>query len=93
MTVEEIQELIIDLLALEAGKASVDLRQELLALGAEMPVDSLLAVEVLVTVEERCGVSLPTTAENAANLCSVRTFARAIWDLIQVKSPAQAETA
>ena len=81
VTVEEIEALIIELLAVEAAKDPADLRRELMTAGATMPVDSLLAAEVLAAVEERCGVSLPTTAENAANLRSVTTFARAVHDL------------
>jgi acyl carrier protein len=82
MTEGEIEDLIIELLAAEAQRDPDDLRRELRNAGPSMPVDSLLAAEVLTEVEERCRVSLPATAETAKNLRSVSTFAHAIWTIL-----------
>lgn len=86
MTLEEIEDLIIECLAADAGVGSVEMRSQLEAAGADMPVDSLLAAEVVSRVEERCGVSLPATAENARRLRTVRSFAEAIAGLLAESS-------
>lgn len=78
MTQVEIEELILELLAEQAGLPVGDLRAELIALGEEMPLDSLLAVEILVRVQEATGVVLPATEETAEALLSVRGFAAAV---------------
>lgn len=91
MSQSEIQDVIIDALAKEAGSDLAGLRRQLEEAGEQLPIDSLLAAEVLVEVEQRCGVSLPATAENAKNLTSVTTFAAAVHQLL-VSAPV-AETA
>ena len=93
MTLDEIEELIIGLLAADAGADPAAFRAELLTRGDEMPIDSLLAAEVLARVEQQCGVDLPATAENAKNLQSVTAFARAILALVQEREKGAAETA
>lgn len=82
MVLPEIEELILELLAEDAGRPVAVLRDELLERGDMMPVDSLLAAEVLVRVQERVGVELPATAETALALRSVQTFAVAVHDLV-----------
>jgi acyl carrier protein len=82
MTKEDIEWLIIDLLAKENGQAASDLREELTSNGEHLPIDSLLAAEVLARVEAYCGVELPATAETAKALRSVKAFAQAVWDLL-----------
>lgn len=82
MTKEDIEWLIIELIAQDNGQAAADLLEELSTAGEHLPVDSLLAAEVLARVEEQCGVDLPTTAETATALRSVRSFAQAVWDLL-----------
>jgi acyl carrier protein len=82
MTKEDIEWLIIELIAQDNGQAAADVLEELSAAGEHLPVDSLLAAEVLARVEEQCGVDLPTTAETAKALRSVRSFAQAVWDLL-----------
>lgn len=82
MSLPEIEELILELLAEDAGRPVAALRDELLERGAMMPVDSLLAAEVLARVQERVGVELPATAETALALRSVRTYAVAVHDLV-----------
>lgn len=81
MTKEDIEWLIVELIAQDNGQVAADLLEDLSAEGEHLPVDSLLAAEVLARVEERCGVSLPTDAETAKALRSVKSFAQAVWDL------------
>ena len=78
MSQAEIEDLIVSLLAEHAGVSVVELRAQLIALGDEMPLDSLLAVEILVRVQEATGVELPATEETAQALLSVRGFASVV---------------
>lgn len=82
MTKTDIEWLIVELLAQDAGVDPADLWEELSGLGADMPVDSLLAAEVLARVQQQVGVELPTTAETARALQSVKTFAAAVHELL-----------
>ncbi len=77
-----IEDLIIELLAEEAGAVPAALRAQLEEGGDEMPVDSVLAAEVVTRVEQRCGVELPATAETARCLRSVRQFAAMVYRLV-----------
>lgn len=92
MTEHDIEWLIIELLAEDNGQDAAELLQELTAAGASLPVDSLLAAEVLARVQAKCQVELPTSAETAKALRSVRTFAQAVWDLLP-EEQAKAATA
>ncbi|GAB2815401.1 hypothetical protein GCM10027176_20080 [Actinoallomurus bryophytorum] len=80
---QAIENLIIELLAEEEGITPDALRDRLAAEGEDLPIDSLLAVEVVVRVEQRCGVQLPTTPETAECLRSVRDFAAIVHHLVQ----------
>lgn len=82
MDQQDIEDLIIELLAEEAGTAPAVLRAQLEEGGEEMPIDSVLAAEVVVRVEQRCGVELPATAETARCLRSVRQFAAMVYRLV-----------
>lgn len=86
MNARQIEDVIIALLAEQWGRQPDDLRRELEALGPEMPIDSLLAAEILARVEAQLGVSLPATAETARSLKSVGTFAQALLELISGES-------
>ena len=86
MTKDDIEWLIVELLAQDAGLEAADLWEELSGLGADMPVDSLLAAEVLARVQQQVGVELPTTAETARALQSVKTFAAAVHDLLSASA-------
>lgn len=79
----EIEALIIELLAAQAGVSVTALRAELRACGDQLPVDSMLAAAVLADVEARLQVSLPATAESAKALRSVTAFAAAVHALLQ----------
>lgn len=93
MEQREVEDIIIELLAEQAGKDPGDLRRELEELGDELPIDSLLAAEVLARVEERLGVTMPATAENSEHLRSVTSFARAILELVEAVGRHEDETA
>ena len=80
-SVVHIIDVIIDLIASDTHRDSGELRRELEALGRELPVDSLLAVEVLARVEQQFGVRVPPTVESSRNMRSVRRFAQAIHEL------------
>jgi acyl carrier protein len=82
----QIEDLIINLYAETENKDPIKLRVELERGGGELPIDSLLAVEILVGVQEKCGVELPTSVESAKNLTSVSSFAQAMLDEIHKQS-------
>lgn len=75
----DIEDVIIELLAEDGGTNPADLRAQLEEQGgASLPVDSLLAVEVLARVEVRFGVQLPNIQATADAMKSVAEFAAAI---------------
>jgi acyl carrier protein len=78
-----IEDLIIEFLAEDDASDPAELRQHLEEAGGSLAIDSVLAAEVVVRVEERCGVLLPTTAEAARCLGSVRDFAAIVHDLME----------
>lgn len=82
MDQREIEDLIIELLAEEAGVSPAEMRAQLEEGGGDLPIDSVLAAEVVARVERRCGVELPATAETAQCLRSVRQFAAMMWRLV-----------
>ncbi|GAA1021369.1 hypothetical protein Aple_060290 [Acrocarpospora pleiomorpha] len=77
-----IEDLIIELVARDIRTDPESLRDRLEQTGDELPIDSLLAAEVVARLEAQCGVKLPTTAETARALRSVRDFAAIVLDLI-----------
>lgn len=80
-SVDDIIDVIIDLLAQDAGRVPAELRADLEALGEELPVDSILAAEVLARVEAAFGMRMPATVESSRNLRSVVRFAQAVHGL------------
>lgn len=93
MTQHDIEDLILELLAEDAKRHPDDLREELAARGATLPIDSLLAAEILARIEDRLGVTIPATAESAASLLSVTAFAKAILRLIEQQAHGASESA
>jgi acyl carrier protein len=93
ITKEEIEWLIVQLLAEDRDMDAQELWEELADLGVNMPVDSLLAVEVVVRLEERLGVELSTSADTAKSLRSVKTFAEAAWNALPKSGAGAAATA
>jgi acyl carrier protein len=85
-----IEDLIVGLLAEEAGLSPAELRRQLEESGEELPVDSVLAAEVLARVEEFSGVLLPPTDQTAQSLRSVRAFAALVHRLMREDAGTQA---
>lgn len=85
LTMNDIADIVIGLLAAEAGIPPGQLKDELQADGPELPVNSLLVVEVLAKVEGACGVRIPVTEGVARSTRSVMTFARVIYRELAVK--------
>lgn len=83
MDQRDIEDLIIELLAEAEGSDLAEMRQRLEEAGDNLPFDSVLVAEVVVRVEERCGVQMPTSEEVARCLGSVRDFAAVIYDLME----------
>lgn len=89
LTVDEIVDIVIGLLAEKAGVPADQMRAQLEAAGPELPVDSVLIAEVLSRVEKACGARIPADAEAARSTGSVMAFARTVHKAI----PAEGETA
>lgn len=89
LTVDEIVGIVIELLAKNAGAPASQMRADLEAAGPELPVDSLLVVEVLARVGEACGVRIPLDEETAMSTGSVMAFACTVHKAI----PVEGETA
>lgn len=78
MDVNGIEALILDFLAEDAGMTAEEMRAELLAAGQQMPVDSLLLVEIIVRLEDELGCRLPEDPIMAKTMTSVSDFAAAV---------------
>lgn len=89
LTVNDIVDIVIGLLAAESRVPPAQLRADLEAAGHEMPVNSLLVVEVLTKVEAACGVQLPVTEEVAMSTRSVVRFARTVHRELTAKEEAE----
>jgi acyl carrier protein len=83
LAIDEVENVIIGLLAEQENSSPEELRERLAKEGPELPVDSLIVVEVLVRVEEAFGVTVPETVDSARSLRSVRAFAELIVDLVR----------
>ncbi len=82
VTISDIVDLVLDLLAEQQKRPVDELRADMEAAGREMPIDSMLIVEILTRVEERYGVRIAADAEAARSTRSVLTFAKTIHDAI-----------
>lgn len=89
LTVDEIAAIVIGLLAENAGVPADQMRAGLMVGGPELPVDSVLVVEVLARTGEACGVRIPLNEETAMSTGSVMAFARTVHKAI----PLEGETA
>ena len=83
MSRRDIEDVILELLAEDLDQDRDELRRVLEEQGAEMPVDSLLAMETLVRLEALYGIEMPTNAETGLAMKSVGTYAQAVWDEVQ----------
>lgn len=87
MDLRSIEDIILEFLAEDAQTTVRELRETLLTAGHRMPVDSLLAVEVLTRVQRRTGVVLRACPETAAAMRSVRSFAEAVYRQLSQAGP------
>jgi hypothetical protein len=78
LTVSDIADIVIGLLAAEQGISPAVLQVKLEAAGPLLPVDSLLVAEILTKVEAACGVRIHVDAEAARSTRSVMTFAQTV---------------
>lgn len=90
MTYDEVEDLILGLLAERAEVTVEQLRAELAELGEELPIDSLLAVEIVVLVQNATGVVLPATEETAQSLLSIRGFVTAVLQQLDAQRSGRA---
>lgn len=74
--------MVVEFLAELQDRDPDELRMELEEAGEELPVDSILIVEILTRIEERYGISVPADEEAARSTRSVRTFATIILNVI-----------
>jgi acyl carrier protein len=74
-TKDDVEELTLELLGELLGKAPAALRNELLAKGAAMPVDSLDMFDILKEFHERTGLTIPKKKVRRQTLRSVSAFA------------------
>jgi acyl carrier protein len=84
VTLHQVEAAIIQLLSEdeEMGLSPEELREHLKGRGPELPIDSVLAAEVLPALEEQFGVRLPADFQTAHNLRSVRRLARQVVETI-----------
>ncbi|MEU0651110.1 acyl carrier protein [Streptomyces albogriseolus] len=81
-SLEDIVTVVVEFLAELQDREPDELRMELEEAGEELPVDSILIVEILTRIEERYGISVPADEEAARSTRSVRTFATTILNVI-----------
>ncbi|MCA1697541.1 MAG: hypothetical protein LC790_00995 [Actinobacteria bacterium] len=74
-TKQDIEDLIIELLADEEGEDPDDLRRQLVDKGATMPVDSLAMLDILVVFRKRTGLTIPKRKLRRRTMRSVKAFA------------------
>ncbi|MEU1542035.1 acyl carrier protein [Actinacidiphila glaucinigra] len=84
-TVHEIVDIVIEFLAEYQNRSVEEVHEELAAKGQELPVDSVLIMEILARVESHFGVSVPADAEAGRSLRSVWAFAETVYDTMQSK--------
>ncbi|MBN6040069.1 acyl carrier protein [Amycolatopsis sp. 195334CR] len=89
---DEVEQFIIERLAEEKRCDPVQLREDLSALGAHMPYDSIQLVEVMTKVEARFGVRLRTDLPTARDMRSVRSFAERVCDELDATASQPAAT-
>lgn len=93
--VDEVEAAIIDFLSEDEdmGLSPEELRDHLEGAGPELPIDSVLAAEVLPALEERFGVRLPANLSTAYNLRSVRRLAHQVVATVYEQGRGAGETA
>jgi acyl carrier protein len=84
-SVQEIVGIVIEFLAEYQQRPVDEVHEELAGKGQDLPVDSVLIMEILARVEERFGVRIPADAQAGRSLRSVWAFAETVHDAIQSK--------
>lgn len=79
--------MVVEFLALLQDRDPDELRMELESAGQELPVDSILVVEILTRVETRYGIAIRADAEAARSTRSVYTFAATVLNAIKETPP------
>lgn len=79
----DVEAVILELLGKELEAEPGELREQLAASGAELPIDSLILVEIMADVEKRFGVRVPEDLATAAALQSVSAFVDLLIALIE----------
>jgi acyl carrier protein len=80
--IDDIISVVIEFLAELQEKTAAEVRADLEDGGAELPVDSLLIVEILTRIEERYAIAIPADRQSAQATRSVQAFARAVQEAI-----------
>ncbi|MCX4518931.1 acyl carrier protein [Streptomyces anulatus] len=75
--------MVVEFLAELQDRDPDELRMELEEASEELPVDSILIVEILTRIEERYGISVPADEEAARSTRSVYTFATTVLNVIK----------
>lgn len=88
-SVQEIVDIVIDFLAEHQERPSQDAYEELAARGQELPVDSVLIMEILARIEQHFEVRVPADAEAGRSLRSVWAFAETVYNTMQSKEQQQ----
>jgi acyl carrier protein len=76
---QDIEGVIVSELAAAQQRPVAEVRTTLVAAGADMPLDSLETVEIMLALEEAFGIRFPESPETCAAFQSVR----ALSDLVQ----------
>jgi acyl carrier protein len=79
----EVERVTLELLGEELGVDPAELQKQLAKLGPELPIDSLILVEVLVKVEKRFKVRVPEDKASAAMMRSIYDFTSLIVGLME----------
>ncbi|WP_037622788.1 acyl carrier protein [Streptomyces aureus] len=88
-SVQEIVDIVIDFLAAYQDRPVQEVYEELAARGTDLPVDSVLIMEILARVEEHFGVRIPADAEAGRSLRSVWAFAETVHETMQQAKESQ----
>ncbi len=83
MELQNVEEAVMQRIAEVMEREPTELEVELRRRGSELPVDSLDAVEALVTLEDDFAVELPTDERTAAALRSVHELSKLILEQVQ----------
>lgn len=85
MTVTDIEDALLQLLAEDSGQTVPQVRAGLEAAGGNWPIDSLLLVEVAVRIEAITGVTVTDQMARRGDLTSVKALAAALHDQVNAE--------